>query len=152
MANMPDGNGRRPTHSLRGLGCLCGVLGSLFGLLAGIAIDMAEAARMRAEGLTVDFLPAMPIIGLVFGGCLGLPFGTILARSIRNERAERSGDPPREQPPPNLLRSLALSWAKDGNFNEAIRWQVEAVRLAPPEREADFRAELENYRKAAQDK
>jgi hypothetical protein len=95
---------------------------------------------MRAAGETVDFLPVMPIVGILLGGFVGMLFGTIVGIAL---------SPPRKRQPPDLLRSLAMSWAKDGNYQEAIRCQTEALRFAPREWREEYRAELENYRKAA---
>jgi hypothetical protein len=60
---------------------------------------------------------------------------------------EKSAELSRKQPwPPDMLRFLALSYAKDGKFDDAIRWQTEALRFAPRKWIAAYRAELERYR------
>jgi hypothetical protein len=61
------------------MGCLCGILGGLLGVWAGSAMDVAETARMRAAGETVDSLPALPIIGILLGGFVGMLFGAFVA-------------------------------------------------------------------------
>jgi hypothetical protein len=120
-----------------GIGCLCSALGSLAGFWGGFAHDWAAARRMAAEGLLVDFLPVGPLAGIFLGALFGMLFGTVLAGTLRASQ---------KQPPPDLLRSLAMSWAKDGNYREAIRCQTEALRYAPQEWQAQYRAELESYR------
>ena len=120
-----------------GIGCLCSALGSLAGFWGGFAHDCAVARRMAAEGLTVDFLPVEPIAGIFLGAIFGMLFGTVLAGTLRASQ---------KQPPPDLLRSLAMSWAKDGNYREAIRCQTEALHCAPQEWQAQYRAEHESDR------
>jgi hypothetical protein len=87
----------------------------------------------------------------VFGALsLGL-FSTImliLTALALDDSAARLLKPPRARRRdryPNKLRFLARSFATDGKFDEAIRWQTEAIRRAAADRKALFQAELDQY-------
>ena len=44
------------------------------------------------------------------------------------------------------LDTLATAYAGNGDFNEAQKWQVKAIDLAPPDEKADYRSRLELFR------
>jgi Flp pilus assembly protein TadD/thiol-disulfide isomerase/thioredoxin len=46
---------------------------------------------------------------------------------------------------PGVLDSLAAAYAEQGQFAEAVKWQHEAVRLAPTSRQTEFRSRLALY-------
>ena len=47
---------------------------------------------------------------------------------------------------PDVLDTLGAAYARAGDFSEAVRWQEQAVEMAPTGQKADFRGRLELYR------
>jgi Tfp pilus assembly protein PilF len=45
------------------------------------------------------------------------------------------------------LSTLAAAYAESGDFDSAVRWQEECIKLAPPEAAADFKEALELYQR-----
>jgi hypothetical protein len=68
--------------------------------------------------------------------------GSFLVAYAFEGSAELARNPRRR---PDMLRALATSWAKDGNFEEACRWQTEALRFASRRWKAEYQADLEGY-------
>ena len=49
---------------------------------------------------------------------------------------------------PKILGALAAAHVATGQFEQAVRWQKEAIELAPPQEKGDFRRRLELYESA----
>jgi hypothetical protein len=114
---------------------VCKFCSVVFGITAFVAPVLIVRAGPRNQacglcGLTMLAFTGSSMIGLF-----------LVAYAFEGS-AELARNPRR---PPDMLRALAASWAKDANFGEAIRWQTEALRFASSRWKAEYQAELERY-------
>jgi hypothetical protein len=70
-------------------GCLFGLAGGVIGLLIGFRMHAAavEAALSADPDDPADFLPVLPLVGLVVGALVTALFGMILGRLLPGERS-----------------------------------------------------------------
>lgn len=90
-------------------------------------------------------LAALPIFALA----LFSPIALLVVAVAFDGSAKALRKPPRirrKDRPPNMLRILAAAYADDGNFDEAIRWQTEALGLASRKWKAQYQSELDFYK------
>jgi hypothetical protein len=108
----------------------------LFAMAAFVAPVMIVQSGPRNQECG---LPVFPVLAFAGFSMIGL----FLVAFAFEGSAKRSRNPRR---PPDMLRSVAALCARDGKFDEAVRWQTEAVRFASWKWIAEYEAELEEYK------
>jgi hypothetical protein len=81
-------------------GCLYALLCAFIGACLGITFDAYAAKHMHDQGMTVDFIPAGPILGPILGALVGTPIALFFVMRLRALIAKVRAARQAPEPPP----------------------------------------------------